>query len=388
MRLILLKKACFMRILIVVRKITMGGLQKQALSFAQTAHKNNHEVHLMILKSEKPHNELEIPSYITVHRPKISSQLFSSFRGILSYITTYYFKRLFGCDVEFSLGYEYSRCFEKYVEEIERQYGGFDLIFFRGQGCFEYLHQFNRPNCYCFVDGKPYFYKNIFSKNANKIIYGAPKKFICVSEQLKKFILEIEKSAQVICSHNFLDFAEIRTLAEKPVTGLPEKYIVNVGRLVSVKSQELLIKTMPLLPEELSLVLVGDGKNRQNLQNLARSCKCEKRVIFAGSQNNPYPYIKHAKALVHTSQKEGFGMIFLESLILDTPVVATESIGGMRDILKGDILENQIVPRDPKALAHKITDTINNPYRSTLDMYQEYDSNVSFNDLLERLKNF
>jgi glycosyltransferase involved in cell wall biosynthesis len=91
---------------------------------------------------------------------------------------------------------------------------------------------------------------------------------------------------------------------------------------------------------------------------------------------------------VHTSQKEGFGLIFLEALILNTPIVATESIGGMRDIMKGEILSQQIVPRDPELLAEKIVETIKAPYQSSDVFYREYEASTAFDKLLSRLESF
>ena len=378
-----------MRILIVVRKLTMGGLQKQALTFAQTAAKKGHDVHLMILKSEKTENELKIPAGITVHRPDFHSRLFKSLSGILNYLSGHMLKPLIFKKIkDFNTGYEYSRYFAEYIEELERRHGGFDMIFLRGQGCFEYFHQFNRERCYCYIDGKPFHYQGFRSDKINRILYGFPKKFICVSEQLKKALLDIEPEAQAICSHNFLDFEEIRRLSGEITDPLPERYIVNVGRLTEVKSQDFLIRIMPKLPDDIKLLLVGDGKFKLRLKQIAEQYNCSDRVVFLGKRDNPYPYIKNAKVLVHTSQKEGFGLIFLEALILNTPIVATESIGGMRDIMKGEILSQQIVPRDPELLAEKIVETIKAPYQSSDVFYREYEASTAFDKLLSRLESF
>lgn len=376
-----------MRILIVIRKITMGGLQKQALSLAKIARQNDHEVHLMILKSEKASKELEIPKDIFVHRPNFHQRQLSSLDGLLNYISSHYIKPFFYPHTkDLYTGFSYSKYFTEEFNQLENQYGAFDLIFFRGQGCFEYVHQFNHPHAYCFIDGKPYEYKGRKAQYFNSLIYAKPKKFICVSNQLKEELLKIEPHAQAICSHNLIDVEEIKALANQSVDQLPENYIVNVGRLVKVKSQALLIQALKFLPDNLKLILVGDGNTKNELQDLISKLKLSDRVIFVGNQNNPYPYIKHAKALVHTSLKEGFGLIFLESLILDTPIVAAESIGGMRDLLKGEVLEKQIVPRDPKLIAQKIIETLKSPYHSNPCYYEDYEAHKGFKHILEQIK--
>ncbi len=368
-----------MRFLMVVRKMSTGGLQQQTVSFVKTAVAKGHEAHLLILKSTP--NELEIPQGVIVHRVNIKNTMFSTPTGICYYLFGHLVLPLICAkSKDFGTGLFFGKWFTyKFLPQVEKSYGQFDYIFIRAQGAFDLLSSYNDDRCYRYVDGNPYNYHdrlpfiNPIGDYINRRTYGGNNKFICVSSFLAQKIKDISQTCngvnQITTFRNFLNIAEIKEkslypLDEQQQSQLPDNYIVSVGRLVNAKQQELAIQAMQYLPEDLKLVIVGGGSTRSKLQDWVKKLKLESRVIFVGNQVNPYPYIKHAKALVHTSAKEGFGLIFVEALILDTPIIAMESLGGMRDILNGEILSNQIVPRDVTALANKIAQTLANPYHT------------------------
>jgi glycosyltransferase involved in cell wall biosynthesis len=59
------------------------------------------------------------------------------------------------------------------------------------------------------------------------------------------------------------------------------------------------------------------------------------QVRIVGFQKNPFPFLSQADAFVMSSRYEGFPNVVLEALACGTPVIATPSIGGVREILEG-----------------------------------------------------
>ena len=53
----------------------------------------------------------------------------------------------------------------------------------------------------------------------------------------------------------------------------------------------------------------------------------EKYITLLGAKTNPYPYIKYADMMVHTSHVESQGLTILEAMALKTPCVAVASLG-------------------------------------------------------------
>jgi glycosyltransferase involved in cell wall biosynthesis len=81
------------------------------------------------------------------------------------------------------------------------------------------------------------------------------------------------------------------------------------------------------------LVIVGDGPEREKLENLIIELGVEKSVVLTGYQCNPYPYIAASDMTVCSSVYEGLHIASIESLVLEKPVISccdvvAETFGG------------------------------------------------------------
>ena len=162
--------------------------------------------------------------------------------------------------------------------------------------------------------------------------------------------------------HNQFNFSKIRQMADQAPhdTNLYNvDYIVSVGRLIeNQKDFTTLINAYKILKDKYNrsekLVIVGDGVDKEHLQNLASNLKLENDVYFAGYQTNPYGYIKNAKLFVLSSKHEGLPTVIIESMILNTPVISTNCPNGPSELLmegKCGILVNV---GDTEAMANSI----------------------------------
>jgi len=50
----------------------------------------------------------------------------------------------------------------------------------------------------------------------------------------------------------------------------------------------------------------------------------EEEIIFLGRKQNPYPYFKISDCVILTSEYEGYPVVFLESMILNKPIITTK----------------------------------------------------------------
>ncbi|WOI24921.1 glycosyltransferase [Cobetia amphilecti] len=113
---------------------------------------------------------------------------------------------------------------------------------------------------------------------------------------------------------------------------LPKDYFIFVGRLSSVKNIPEIISVFNSL-KKYNLLIVGSGEEYTYLKELAKGSQ---NIFFIGSKNNPYLYMKHAKALLLSSRSEGFPNVLLESLALGVPIISTDCKTGPREILTID----------------------------------------------------
>lgn len=151
---------------------------------------------------------------------------------------------------------------------------------------------------------------------------------VCVSQAAWKSFCDITRLREgVVMCHNPLNSENVRALAAEPLD-LPKDLplVCYVGRLSPEKGLErLLLVHKGLLDRgvDYRLVIVGDGPDRNFLERLSRALGTQDRVIFAGYQANPYPYMKASRFLVNSSFTEGLPVIAMEAICLGVPVVAT-----------------------------------------------------------------
>jgi glycosyltransferase involved in cell wall biosynthesis len=136
-----------------------------------------------------------------------------------------------------------------------------------------------------------------------------------------------------------------------------------VGRLDTIKNQKLMLHalTNPSVDmPDLYLLIIGDGPERRNLEQLALDLKIRDRVIFAGWQENPAPFYALMHVFLLTSFSEGTAMTLLEAMAAGVPAVVTNA-GGNSEIIQ-DGATGFIIPNDDQAaLVEKIKCLKTNP---------------------------
>lgn len=148
-----------------------------------------------------------------------------------------------------------------------------------------------------------------------------------------------------------------------------QDYLVNVSTFKMAKRHDILIQAYAKSTLSCPLVLVGDGAERETCENLARQLAVSDRVHFVGMTANPYPYIKHAAAMVISSDFEGLNIAMLEAIALHTPVISTACPSGPPEVLPA----HHLVPvGDIDALAQKMQQVISSPDKFNIALAQEF----------------
>ncbi|SHF79806.1 Glycosyltransferase involved in cell wall bisynthesis [Arenibacter palladensis] len=175
---------------------------------------------------------------------------------------------------------------------------------------------------------------------AYKIGYSKINLVICQTNFMRTQLLEanpwMNKKLKVIVMSNPVDLDMIN---QKSKIELQEKYdsdvMVAAGRLVPVKGFDLLIESffeLQKLYPNLKLIILGEGKERINLQKKIDHLNLTHKVNLIGFVKNVYPYFKVAKLCVMSSRIEGFPNVLLQMMSQNTKVVSTLSAGGIDEI--------------------------------------------------------
>jgi len=123
--------------------------------------------------------------------------------------------------------------------------------------------------------------------------------------------------------------------------GLPtDRFLaVTVGRLVRRKQIDLLLEALidPAC-QDVDLVVVGDGPEREALESRTRELGLSERVHLAGqvSEERKWQILGAADLFVSATAHEGFGLVFLEAMAAGLPIV-TFNHGGQVDFLREDV---------------------------------------------------
>jgi glycosyltransferase involved in cell wall biosynthesis len=209
-------------------------------------------------------------------------------------------------------------------------------------------------------------------------------KVSCVSKDVEKSFKNIygnEFDTEVI--YNVIDDYSIRERADESINDycFDEKIptIVSVGRLSTQKRFDRLIEAHKIILDEgfyHRLLIIGEGDERENLEQIINASGVRETVRFSGFKSNPYPYIKNADLLVCSSDYEGFSSFVAEGLILGK-AIATTNCTGMAELL-GDSQYGIITDCNAKALSDGIKKLL-----SDINLKKKYEKSAS-----ERGKSF
>ncbi len=131
-------------------------------------------------------------------------------------------------------------------------------------------------------------------------------------------------------------------------------YFLVPARFVPIKRIDLTIRAFAKIAQKHVtplLVLVGQGPLRNNLEALAQELHVEDRVVWIEWTQAMATWYTNALATVITSDREGYAMTALESLLCHTPVLMTD-VGCAGEIVH-DQVNGYIVPvGDQEAIAN------------------------------------
>lgn len=125
--------------------------------------------------------------------------------------------------------------------------------------------------------------------------------------------------------------------------------VSSIGRLVDVKGFDILLEAF--IGIDAKLLIVGEGKEEENLKNLTKKLALEEQVLFTGFVKNVEEIIAISDLVVIASKKEGFPYTFVETTLHNKPIISTD----VSDIAQ--IIDNRYIVNygDVKGLHEKIS---------------------------------
>ena len=201
-----------------------------------------------------------------------------------------------------------------------------------------------------------------------KRCYGKFQKNISVSRSVQddfRNALRVDVPYEVLYNTNESDKIILR--AKEPVeNGVfrgGEIKLVGVGKLLCNKGFDRILRITKRLADQqypVHTYILGEGKERENLQRYIDENGLTGRVTLLGYQLNPYKYIARCDLFVCASLAEGFSTAATEALIVGTPVCTVE-VSGMREMLGENNEYGVVTENSEEALYRGIKKLLDDP---------------------------
>lgn len=229
------------------------------------------------------------------------------------------------------------------------------------------------------------------SKKINKIrlkyIY---KKYNLLLSVVPEIAQSVGKAFNLSNSEELINPINKQLIIQKSQSELPDFHksdklnICSVGRLNKQKRFDMLINVASKLDNsKYQLFILGEGEEREYLQNLINQNQLENNVHLIGNKSNPYVDIKQCDLLVSSSGWESFGLTILEAMILKTPVLSTNTIGARFLLKKGKL--GFLAGNDNEFLV-MLKDLVDNPDKLNCHVDDAFDYAMQFDSIQYKTK--
>lgn len=330
-------------IVLAISSLRIGGAEQFVITLAKSFKRLGHNVHILLLH---PEIELPIPEDIPVHVFP-----YDTYRKIPRFMR----KKLI------------AKALDNF---ILKHMGTPDLVLSNLKSIDQFLAYSQLAAVYLVVHNTLSKLHSLSSRSLKQLkeIYLA-KPCIGVSHGVTLDLpILLEHPLEISTIYDPVDIEKAERLADEFVPPY-QNYLVNVSTFKMAKRHDILIEAYVKSKLDCPLVLVGDGAERTVCERMVDQLGIADRVHFIGMTDNPYPYIKHATAMVISSDFEGLNIAMLEALALNTPVISTACPSGPPEVLP----DHHLVPvGDTNALAQKMQQAANNPAAFTMALEDKF----------------
>lgn len=182
---------------------------------------------------------------------------------------------------------------------------------------------------------------------------------IAVSEDLRRYLVAKlwADARRTVTIHNGIAMPPADLVPTAHDLAARPDIVLAVGRLVPEKGFTTLVRAMAQVRHSARLIILGEGPERQRIEETIIAGGLKDRVELPGYVRDPGPFYTRAKMLALSSQTEAFGNVLVEALSYGLPVVATRC-GGPEEILAGGIHGKLVPVDDAAALAQAIDECL------------------------------
>lgn len=206
--------------------------------------------------------------------------------------------------------------------------------------------------------------KKLHRRLINRYLLKYTSAIIVGSDDIKKDVVKYDRAPDKLIHiiPNSINLSSVQTSlsceSARKNLGLSGDDIIlgTIGRLEEQKGHTFLINALAILKQkkyDLKLLIVGDGRLRNELENQVVKLSLESQVIFLGTRTDLGSIFPAINIFVMPSLWEGLSLAMLTAMAAGLPVIATD-VGGVRDILEGNSCGLVVSPKDSEELSNAV----------------------------------
>jgi glycosyltransferase involved in cell wall biosynthesis len=197
------------------------------------------------------------------------------------------------------------------------------------------------------------------------------RRIVAISDAVREFHVRSGLPAgKLLTIHYGLDeppSAPSEVTPEQAGVAADATLVLAVGRLIEQKDHATLLAAFARVRETHSnarLAILGWGPLEQATKERRSALGLDDSVLVLG-RVEPHDWLARADVFAHTSRWEGFGIVLLEAMLSDLPVVAT-SVSAVPEIVADGTTGYLVPPGDANAVAERVSELLGDPARRRL----------------------
>jgi glycosyltransferase involved in cell wall biosynthesis len=205
-------------------------------------------------------------------------------------------------------------------------------------------------------------------KQLAKLVMARADALTCVSKDMVLQYRKVFDRPPHVCVYNIVDDSHSRKRLNEEVDhrwvlGRKAPLLIAAGRLAPWKGFEDLIEAMSLVSFrcDARLLILGDGPQRQSLQNLIDERGLRDKVELVGYVENPLKFFRQADVFILSSLVEGLPNVLVEAMMCGCTPVATDCPTGPREVLSNGLYGYLVPVSDSNTLARAIIKALESP---------------------------
>lgn len=197
----------------------------------------------------------------------------------------------------------------------------------------------------------------------------AADRVVAVSGKMREDILQHFRvdPAKVVVIHNGIDPDRFRRTERREALerhGVRPPYVLFVGRITDQKGIFDLLRAAPRLPDGVQVVLCASAPDTPEIEERLRRAVTQMPNVMWINAMAPVDEVvqlySHAAVFACPSVYEPFGLINLEAMACETPVVAT-AVGGILEVVEDGVTGTLVPPSRPDELGAAIARMLADP---------------------------